>query len=623
MPNNKLYPAFFRSIRIIIKAAPTELSHLIVLTLISGAAPAVTLFFNKVIIDEASRLLRQGLIANAINLIQKEPLLLWSIGGLILLNLLSESMNTITHFVFCSLQDRIQGFVEERVLYKVANFEDIALFETPELLNLVQLAKKGVMRLQQLSFILITTLNGLFSFVPAVLLSGSIVWWVPVILFTSVSPSVYVELKYQKQSWRVEQSQAGIAREMNLYKDVLMGEAYAKELRLFRLQSFLLERWHNLFWQMFHAMQRVRQQGTILILAASLLSGLGAAVSYIYVVLGALNGFYTLGDLALYTGLILQARRSLFLLINNSSDLYDIVLGTSPIFQILELKSQLRSSLPITDAVSETSNKKGSQTPSKKQVLKNLSGIQINHLSFCYPASNKKVIDNISLKIQPNEMIALVGENGAGKTTLAKLLCRLYDPTSGNILWNGQDVRELDLDELRSRIAVVMQDYARFPATVRENISFGYLPLLHDDSALKQVIQEVGITKMISHLPQGLETPLGKQLEGGVDLSGGQWQKIALARSLMRLFAAELLIFDEPTAALDPKTEYEIYNIFRSIASGRISVIVSHRLALAKLADRIFVLENGKIIETGTHDELMALGEQYYIMFTRQASFYQ
>jgi ATP-binding cassette subfamily B protein len=595
MPNNKLYPAFFRSIKIIIKAAPTELSHLIVLTLISGAAPAVTLFFNKVIIDEASRLLRQGLIANAINLIQKEPLLLWSIGGLILLNLLSESMNTITHFVFCSLQDRIQGFVEERVLYKVANFEDIALFETPELLNLVQLAKKGVMRLQQLSFILITTLNGLFSFVPAVLLSGSIVWWVPVILFTSVSPSVYVELKYQKQSWRVEQSQAGIAREMNLYKDVLMGEAYAKELRLFRLQSFLLERWHNLFWQMFHAMQRVRQQGTILILAASLLSGLGAAVSYIYVVLGALNGFYTLGDLALYTGLILQARRSLFLLINNSSDLYDIVLGTSPIFQILELKSQLRSSLPITDAVSETSNKKGSQTPSKKQVLKNLSGIQINHLSFCYPASNKKVIDNISLKIQPNEMIALVGENGGGKTTLAKLLCRLYDPTSGNILWNGQDVRELDLDELRSRIAVVMQDYARFPATVRENVSFGYLPLLHDDFALKQVIQEVGITKMISHLPQGLETPLGKQLEGGVDLSGGQWQKIALARSLMRLFTAELLIFDEPTAALDPKTEYEIYNIFRSIASGRISVIVSHRLALAKLADRIFVLENGKI----------------------------
>ncbi|MCA1994323.1 MAG: ATP-binding cassette domain-containing protein, partial [Coleofasciculus sp. S288] len=176
--------------------------------------------------------------------------------------------------------------------------------------------------------------------------------------------------------------------------------------------------------------------------------------------------------------------------------------------------------------------------------------------------------------------------------------------------------------EVRSRSGVVMQDYARFPVTVRENVGFGSLSKLQDDRAIKNAIAQAGITQILERLERGLETPLGKQLENGVDLSGGQWQRIAIARALMRLSQAELVLFDEPTAALDPKTEHEIYNIFRSIAEGRIAVVVSHRLALAKLADRVVVLENGRIIETGTHDELIALGGQYHLMFTRQASSY-
>lgn len=169
--------------------------------------------------------------------------------------------------------------------------------------------------------------------------------------------------------------------------------------------------------------------------------------------------------------------------------------------------------------------------------------------TFAYPGSQRKVLSRINLTIQPQEMIALVGENGAGKTTLAKLISRMYDPQDGNIFWNGQNLRQLDLQPLYDRIAVIMQDYARFPTTVRENIGFGYLPLLEEDYALNDAIQKAGLYKAIADLPQGLETPLGKQLEGGVNLSAGQWQKIAIARSLMRLSAVELLIFDEPSAA--------------------------------------------------------------------------
>jgi ATP-binding cassette subfamily B protein len=612
-----VFQVFLRSLVIVMQAAPNELRSLIILSIIGGVGSPVALFLNKIIIDTASRLLTQEQPIQATDLIRQEPLLTWSVAGVILLNLLTESMNAIANLVFASLRDRVQGFAHRLVLNKVAYFPDIALFETPELLNLVQLTEKGVERLQNLSFIIVTTLHGCFILIPAIFLSLSIAWWVPLILFTSVAPSVYIELKYRKQSWKVEETQVSLSRQLNLYKNVLMGEAYAKELRLFHLQPFLLARWQNLFDRMFKAMQRVRRKGTLLVITWSIVSGFGVAFPYVYVVMGALRGIYTLGDLALYAGLILQVRHSLYLLINNASDLYDIVLGIRPIFQLLELTPKLPLYLP------QKKKSDAQKLPWKNNAIAEQQGIEIENLSFSYPGSNRKILENINLTIQPNETIALVGENGAGKTTLAKLLCRLYDPLSGKILWNGRDLREIELNELYSRIAVVMQDYARFPATVRENVGFGYLPSRQNDRAIKDALIAAGIIKTVENFPQGLEMPLGRQLEGGVDLSEGQWQRIAIARALMRLSPAELLIFDEPTGALDPKTEHEIYQLFGKIATDKIAVVISHRLALAKLADRIIVLENGKIIETGTHQELMARGGQYHLMFTRQASSYQ
>ncbi|WP_214662795.1 ABC transporter ATP-binding protein [Amazonocrinis nigriterrae] len=595
----------------VIQSAPTELRTLIFLTLISGSSPAISLFLNKIIIDRISHLLGKYTTVSSLTLILQEPLLLWCIGGLILLNLLTDSINGITNFVFSSLRDRVQGFAQSIVLNKVANFADIALFETPELLNLVQLAQTGIERLKELSFIAITTLHGFFILIPAILLSSSIAWWIPLILFTSATPAIYVELTYRKKSWEVEETQASVIRQMNLYRDVLVGEAYAKELRLFQLQPLLLSRWQSLFQTMFRSMQQIRKRGTLLVISWSMVNGLGTALPYIYVVIGALRGIYTLGDLALYAGLILQVRQSLFLLINNGSDLYNVVLGTRPIFQLLELKPKLRLSLASRE-----------DTAAKLSLTKH-QGIQIKNLSFAYPGSDSKILDNINLTIQPHQMIALVGENGAGKTTLAKLLCRLYDPSSGEILWNRQDLRAIDLTQLHSRLAVVMQDYARFPATVSENVGFGYLPALQDVNTIQEALRTVRIAKAVDNLPQGLETLLGKQLAGGVDLSGGQWQRIAIARALIRLSSAELLILDEPTGALDPKTEHEIHQLLRTIATNKMAVVISHRLALSKLADRIIVLKNGKIIETGSHEELIARGGQYHFMFTRQASSYQ
>jgi len=638
------FQALRRSLGLIIKAAPIELRNFILLNIIGGAAPSAVLFLEKLIIDEVSRLLSQTKTAQPFALMLSHPILLWSIGGVLSLKLIGDSLETMTSFAATSLRDRVQGFVEGKVLEKVANFDDIALFENPELLNIVKLAKTGVSQIQQLALILSMTSTGIFIFIPSIGLAAAIAWWVPLLMLVSSSPSIYIQTKYSDIIWRVQEKQAKISREMDLSARVLTGEEYAKELRLFGLQELWLKRWQGQFLQFFTEMQRIRKKGAIVVLFWSVFSRIGVALPFVYIVMGALGGRYTLGDLALYSGLIVQVEQSLHLLIGNYTDLYEISLGVSPIFQLLDLKPELQS--PLADVASRLPSlpdrrqdaRSTSQLQDRRQdasatsqlqdrgqdasATKDKIAIEIEHLSFCYPGSSKSTVEDINLTIQPGEMLVLVGENGAGKTTLGKLLGRLYDPTSGRIAWNGKDLRSYSLAYVRSRIAVVMQDYARFPSTVRENVGFGDLLSLSDDTAINEAISEAGISAKVNSLASGLETPLGKQLEDGIDLSGGQWQRIAIARALMRLSTASVLIFDEPTAALDPKTEHEIYSIFRQIAAGKTTIVISHRLGLAKIADRIAVMENGKIAEIGTHDELIASNGIYCSMFTRQASSY-
>ena len=612
------FQALRRSLGLIIKAAPIELRNLILLNIIRGAAPSGVLFLDKLIIDEVSRLLSRTQTAQPLTLMLDHPILLWSVAGVLSLKLIGDSLETMSSFAATSLRDRVQGAVEGKVLEKVANFDDIALFENPELLNIVELAKTGVSKIQQLAFTLSMTITGIFIFIPSVSLAATIAWWVPVLMLISSSPSIYIKRKYSRIIWRIQKKQAKISREMNLSARVLTSEEYAKELRLFGLQELWLKRWQGQFLQFFSEMQRIRKKGAIVVLFWSVFSRIGVALPFVYVVMGALGGRYTLGDLALYSGLIVQVEQSLQLLIGNYTNLYDISLSVSPIFQLLELKPELQS--PLIDVASRLPSLPDvgqDARPTKDKI-----GIEIKDLSFCYPGSKKSTVEDINLTINSGEMLVLVGENGAGKTTLGKLLGRLYDPTSGTIAWNGQDLRSYSLAYVRSRIAVVMQDYARFPSTVRENVGFGDLLSLSDDTAINQAISEAGIAAKVNSLEQGLETPLGKQLEDGIDLSGGQWQRIAIARALMRLSTAEVLIFDEPTAALDPKTEHEIYSIFRQIAAGKTTIVISHRLGLAKIADRIAVMEDGKIVEIGTHDELIASNGIYCSMFTRQASSY-
>jgi ATP-binding cassette subfamily B protein len=248
-------------------------------------------------------------------------------------------------------------------------------------------------------------------------------------------------------------------------------------------------------------------------------------------------------------------------------------------------------------------------------------GIEFDQVSFKYPGTSVDVLKDVSFAIGPGEHVALVGENGSGKTTLVKLLCRLYDPTGGTVRIDGIDLREFKLDELRANLAVVFQDYARYYLTARENIWVGNVSLPADSEQIAEAARKTGADSVIRALPQGYDTVLGRQFENGVELSVGQWQKLALARAFLR--EAPLIVLDEPTAALDPRAEAEVFDHFHELATGRTAIFISHRLSTVRHADRILVLVNGSIAEAGAHEDLVERAGVYASLFETQAKHYR
>ncbi len=594
----------FQSLLLAAKASPIHLTRLTILNLIAGIGPAIALYLLKVIIDGISRYLSLP-TQDVWEWIFAHPLFWGSIIGFVAVHLLLDSLESMVSFEASSFRDNVVGETKLRIFKKIAEFRDIALFEDTELLNTLQLALSGIPKLSHLSIMFNAFLMGFFGFVPVFLLAFSIAWWIPISVFLLSIPSVYVQFHYSKKGWRVEEAQAGIVRRMKLAENVLTQDEHAKELRLFQLQAFFLDRWRSLFRNAYDEVYQLRKQGTRAILLWSLLSGLGIGVPFIYVVWAAMNGIYTLGDLALFAGIALQVRRSLYALIGSTSEIHETGLGTSPILHLLNMKSSI-------------------QDPSEQQgsVTKSASGIVIQDLSFAYPHTDRPALEKINLTIGPGETVAIVGHNGAGKSTLAKLLCRLYDPQEGSISWDGQDIRSIELETLRQNIAVLMQDYAQFPTTARENVGFGWLPELNDDPSIWDAVRKSGMEPAFKAFSDSLETPLTKQLDNGTDLSAGQWQRVAFARAIIRSAHAQLLILDEPTAALDPNVEDEMYGLFHEITRDKMAVIISHRLSLARTADKIVTLNEGKSIEIGNHDDLLAQNGLYSRMFNLQASGY-
>ena len=569
------------------------------LMLVAAFLPAAQAWAGKLIIDAILHAVKEGMEASA-GLRYTLPYLALELG-LILLGSLTSQVRSLSDRV---LQSQLTNHINSMVIHKAISL-DLQFFEDPIFYDTLQNARRqadtsalnivnATLQMTQQVITLVSLVILLLRFSP----------WLAVIVFLAAIPSFLSQSQYAERAFRAVSRRAPEARLLNYLETLLTGNDAVKEIKLFGLGEPLLKRYQALFTQFYLEDRAIAEKRTLAGLGWGMLANLAYYGSYAWIVLRTIGGLITLGDMTMFLSIFRQSQGSIRSLLDSLNRLYESNLFLDNLIQYLKLEPVL------------TAPENGLPAPAPVR-----QGIEFRNVSFRYPGSDIDVLRNINLFIQPGERIALVGLNGAGKTTLIKLLARMYDPTEGQVLLDGVDLRQYDLQSLYQRFGVIFQDFVRYQFTVRENIGFGQVDALDDQARIEDAAERGGAAPIIEELPQKYGTMLGRRWEKGQELSGGQWQKIALARAFMR--EAEVLVLDEPTSALDAEAEYEVFRRFGELMEGRIAVLISHRFSTVRMADRIAVLSAGKIIELGSHAELMALDGAYARLFNLQAEGYR
>jgi ATP-binding cassette subfamily B protein len=568
-------------------------------TLIGAFLPAGQAWVGKLIVDA---------VVNAINTHAGGEVGLQSVLPLLVAEfvlLVAQSVNNQARtFAEHILHARMNVSINTRIIRKALEL-DLTYFENAEYYDRLQNARREAdwrgLQIANGSFFLLQNVLTLLSF-GALLFRFSPL--LAIILFLATIPAFIAQSRYAELSFRVLSWRAPEARQLSYLEYLLTDYEAAKEIKLFGLGEPLLGRYANLFWKFLQEDQAIAQGRSLASVGWGLLATLSYYGSYAWIVWRAVGGAITLGDMTLYLGIFRGSQSTFESIFYGLSELYENGLFMSNLFKFLELEPQMVVAAHPARVPAQISR-----------------GIEFRNVSFKYAGQEHYALHNVNLAIRPGEKIALVGPNGAGKTTLIKLLTRLYDPTEGQILLDGVDLREYDLNELRQRVGVIFQDFVRFHLSAAENVGFGQIERLDDRERIVSSAQKSGAHPLILGLPEGYETTLGRWFSKGRDLSGGEWQKIALARAFMR--DCEVLVLDEPTAALDAENELKVFQQFRELTTDKTAVLISHRFSTVRMADRIFVIEDGHVSEEGTHNELLAVGGTYARLFNLQAESYR
>ncbi|MBX3189522.1 MAG: ABC transporter ATP-binding protein [Labilithrix sp.] len=440
--------------------------------------------------------------------------------------------------------------------------------------------------------------------------------WVVLVLTIATVPATIAEMKFSKATFRLRNWRSEDSRRLIYLEYVLANDEHAKEVKLFGLGPMLLGRYKSLAEKFHGEDTKLATKRSIITHLLALLATLAFYGSYASMAVMAALGKLTLGNMTMYLLAFRSGQQSFQSILSGIGSIYEHNLYMSNLFLFLDGASER---LDETRDASPATRDEGDGKDVKEE-----RGIRLEGVSFRYPGQEKDgkwVLEDVDLFIPRGQSVALVGQNGAGKTTLVKLVTRLYEPTKGRVLLDGKDVKEWDRDALLERFGVVFQDFNQYHFKVQENVGVGSVSHIDEVPRIERAVEHGGAAPVVSGLPLGLETTLGRWFKDGVGLSGGQWQKIALARGFMRE-QADILVLDEPTAALDAEAEYAVFERFKELAKGRTTIIISHRFPTVRMADRILVLENGGIAEEGTHDELVALGKTYARLYGLQAEGY-
>jgi len=499
----------------------------------------------------------------------------------------------------------VVNHIKLKILYK-AKLLDMSSFDRPEFYEKLENANREAgMRPIGILSATFHVISALISVVSFIVVLATLSPWAPVIIIVTALPGAIVNYVYRHRNFRYMRRHSKDRREMNYYSGIMVNKDQVKEVKILGLGETFIGKYKSAFKRYFKGLKRLILRENVLRILVSLLATLASCALFAYVAYDVVFNDGMIGDYSLYTGALNSVATYVTTLVTSTATIYEGTLFIDNMIEYMKEETKIVSTLenPILP-------ERGAAHT-----------IELRDVSFSYPGTDKKVLDKINLTFKSGDKIVLVGLNGAGKTTLIKLITRLYDPTEGVIYLDGRDIREYDTAALYDMFGIIFQDFGKYAVTAAENIEFGDVSSEMTGERIESAAKAGDADEFISALPRGYDTPLTRMFEeDGIELSGGQWQKLSVARAFYK--KSDILILDEPTAALDALAEQEIFNQFAELSRGKISIFVSHRLSSAVTADKIVVLKDGRVSELGTHAELMKRGGDYHLLFTTQAHRY-